>query len=261
MSSHNETRRSQTVSRRTKGSPNLSIAFPHDADDYYSQAVDLADVMLHNKGNLVSLDLQHFETSERFITDLLQRNVKSLKILGLHNMYLSPQGSWVKILSTFWRDNHCLRSVKFGGELCDSVYVDTMDSPNGAFEYGIEDGWDFNNDNKDFSKALEKYVISGGPYPLRHNDKRAVKEGLHGCRRGAVASSLKWSVPSSRRCEREVVHGKCDGHTDIILMDICTILRQLFLSQMRAHIMYTRHTHPSCHAMSRLERCILHTAT
>jgi hypothetical protein len=156
---------------------NLSIAFPHDEYEYNDQAVDLADAIPHHKTNLETLNLQHFETSERFITDLLQRNIKCLKTLGLHNMYLSPQESRVNILSNLRRDNHFLRSVKFCGELCDSVYVETMDSHNGAFEYGIKDGWDFNNDNKDLSKAREKYMINGGPCPLRHNDKLAVKEG------------------------------------------------------------------------------------
>lgn len=154
----------------------LKIAFSSSLTAYES-AVDLADVMPHRNSELVSLDLHQFETTERFIIDILHNNRRTLKTLALRNIYLNPKGSWVTILGTLRRRMH-LKSVRMRGQLCDAVYEDAVDSPNGSFDWGTEDGWDFDEDTKGLGAAVEKYMIEGGPCPLHHNDKVAVREGM-----------------------------------------------------------------------------------
>lgn len=117
----------------------VRIAIPNDNGDCYAGAVDLVDAISCTRSGLHSLSLQHFETSEEHIIVLLQNNANTFKNLSLKNMFLSPQESWVKIFGILRRSCQ-LESMKLEGELCDTVYMDVADSPNGTFDLGTEDG-------------------------------------------------------------------------------------------------------------------------
>lgn len=62
--------------------------------------------------------------------------------------------------------------------MCDSVYEEPDAFPDGLYELGIEDGWDFVRHNPALGATLEKYLIQGGACPLHHNGKTAVIKGL-----------------------------------------------------------------------------------
>ena len=150
----------------------LRILMPYESEEYCG-AVNLSDVVPINQTKLRKLSLEHFETSERDILRLLISNC-NLRNLSLRDMYLVPQGSWVRVFNAV-REAIRIESATFGGYMCDSVCEDDHVF---LYDTGIEDGWNFDKGNPALSAALEKYLIHGEACPLHHNDKMAVKEGL-----------------------------------------------------------------------------------
>jgi hypothetical protein len=151
----------------------LSIHFMYKYEEYFPP-VDLSDVLTATRVGLSELSLRRFETSEQHLRDLLFANRTTLKRLCFEDLYLNPQGSWIRIVQCM-HDDLELSSAVFKRDLCDSIrpagdYNDT------DYASRTEDGWHLDEGSND-SIALEKYVVSGGICPLVHNDKFGVRIG------------------------------------------------------------------------------------
>jgi hypothetical protein len=129
--------------------------------------------------NLQKLRLEYFDTSETFFTHTLRANALTLQELGLVDMCLESQGSWIRIFKFLRRHHTQLRSVTLSGNFGDSVCSIWDPHP---FQHpvevsSLENKWSFRN-IPSLARRLERYLVHGGPCPLLNTDKEGVMLGL-----------------------------------------------------------------------------------
>jgi hypothetical protein len=156
----------------------LSLLFPQTNEEYH-EAARLSDVLPSTIVNLQKLRLEYFDTSETFFTHILHANAPTLQELGLVDMCLESQGSWIRIFKFLHRHHTQLRSVTLGGNFGDSVWSIWDPHP---FQHpvevsSLENKWSFRN-IPSLARRLERYLVHGGPCPLLNTDKEGVMLGL-----------------------------------------------------------------------------------
>jgi hypothetical protein len=151
----------------------LHIVFPpgrRNASGINSGAAAcLVNVIPSQVYNLRSLAVEGVDTSESFFINIVQNNATTLDSIHLHNIYLKPAGSWIRIFNTIRRQLG-LKVAELGGHLCDSADIDAR-----QLDFNIEDGW--NLELNKLGAALSKYLVDGGACPLKHNLKEGVRLG------------------------------------------------------------------------------------
>jgi hypothetical protein len=156
----------------------LSLVFPCVNEECH-RATKLSDVLPSTILNLQKLRLEYFETSETFFTHILRANAPILQVLDLADIYLNPQGSWIRIFKFFRRHQEQLSSAKISGEFGDSITP--FSGPplyhHPILIYSLDDVWMFHS-LPTVARSLERYLIHGGPCPLLHSDKQGVMLGL-----------------------------------------------------------------------------------
>jgi hypothetical protein len=156
----------------------LSMVFPCVNEECH-RATKLSDVLPSTILNLQKLRLEYFETSETFFTHILHANAPTIQVLDLADMYLDPQGSWIRIFKFLRRNQEQLSSAKISGEFGDSItfFSDPPLYHDPVLIYSLDDVWMFHT-LPIVARRLERYLIHGGPCPLLHSDKQGVMLGL-----------------------------------------------------------------------------------